>query len=749
MNQNLNPSPLEQDSQALEYNAISLNNILYVYWLRRAMFLPIFILIVVIGTIVIFQLTPKYTALTKILIATTKPQVVNVQAVLLRSKIRGRNAFVVRNEVEILTSRELAKQVVLKLHLLQNEEFNPKLREKSFFSFPNPKNWFSDDFLETLGVNVSIEQLPDEERHQRALTQAANIFLGKLTVAPVEGSHVITVTFESPNKKLAAKIANALADAYITGQLQAKFNTTERVSNWLNEKLSDLRGKVETSDRAVEFYREKHSIGAHRAGILAEQLSTINSQIIISKAERAGTEVHLRQINRLLKSGSDIETDPEVLSSSLIQRLRGEESKVTQKMSEMAAEFGSKHPTMIRVKAEARELQRKIKVEIKKIASGLKNEVEVARTREYSLQSGLRALQSKSEGQGKANVQLRALQREADANKALFKTFLKRFKETSYTQNMQEADARVISWAEAPGRVSYPNKKLFFVLTLILSFFVGSAVIFLVEMLNPGLRSPEDIEEELGYAAIGLIPITETNPLEYRYDKSHFGFTEALNSLRTSLALSDPDRKIKVIQITSSVPEEGKSTLALCLARGVAGSGQKVLLIDANLRRPTFGKRLAPSEKNKGLTDLMLSQENTISDFTFKDPHTELKIMPKGGSEHTSPVDLFTSKRMQTLIAQLKTHFDLIIFDTPPLMAVADARALAQQVDKTLFVVRWDHTPKKVVKTAILQLEKSGNGGNIAGIVLQRVNLKQYSRYGYGDSSYYYYHGKYGKYYSS
>ena len=214
------------------------------------------------------------------------------------------------------------------------------------------------------------------------------------------------------------------------------------------------------------------------------------------------------------------------------------------------------------------------------------------------------------------------------------------------------------------------------------------------------------------------------------------------------------DEKLSGLQnsdliILAARPSLGKSTLALCMARGAASSGQKVLLVDGDLRRPSIEKKLGVSEKKKGLTDLVRSHDENISDYIFKDKDSELLIMPKGGAEYVSPTDIFTSHRMGIIVEALKKQFDLIIFDTPPVMAVADARALATQVDKTVFAVRWDHTPRKVVKAALQHLANAEP--NLAGVVLQRVDLKQYGTYGYGygDSGHYYHYGKYGQYYSS
>jgi capsular exopolysaccharide synthesis family protein len=345
-------------------------------------------------------------------------------------------------------------------------------------------------------------------------------------------------------------------------------------------------------------------------------------------------------------------------------------------------------------------------------------------------------------------VQLHALEREANANKILFETFLNRFKETSSTQSMQEADALVISEAETPNEASFPKKKLIFSILISIAVLLGIVLITILELLHLGLRTPEEIEEALGFPAIGLIPKTtkKTNAVDYILDKPNSSLNEAISSLRISLMLSDPDNAVKTVVVTSAVPAEGKSMLTLCLGRNAAVAGQKVIIIDADFRRPTIEKKLGLSAKTKGLTDLIMSPDTRLADFIYKDEKTNLFIMPKGNAEYISPMDIFASHRMAALLNTLKQQFDLIIFDTPPVMAVADARVLAAIVDKTIFVVAWDKTPRKTIKASLEQIVKAR--ANLAGVVLQQVDVKQYGRYSYGESGYYYHYNKYSQYYS-
>jgi polysaccharide biosynthesis transport protein len=731
--------------------SISLGQIFHVFWLHRWVFSIVSLFVIVLGVLILLQQIPRFTAEAKLLVGTAKAKVVDIEAVLSEDM---NSVSAINTETEVLTSRELAKKVIAKLNLLDSEEFNPVKKQESFFSFLNPSAWLSDETKESLGITAIPETLSKEESQDKLLAGVTNAYLAKLKIAPIKSSQVIKVTFESTDAKAAAKIANAHADAYILDQLDAKFEATQKATSWLNGQLSELRAKVAASEGAVEAYRAAHHLtrGTAEVGLQREQLSEINSQLIIAKAERAQASARLAQVQRLLKTGDGVDSAAEVLSSPLIQQLREQESMLERKASEMSVEFGEKHPQMIRVQAEIQELDRKIKSEIRKIAAGLENELSIASSREQSLESSLRGVERTSNSSGNEEVQLRALEREAAANKLLFENFLTRFKETSSTQGMEEADARIISKAEVPGSASFPKKQMMLAVIVAAALFIASAIVFLLEMLNPGLRSPEEVETFLKQPTLGLIPSTSDkaiNPIDYILEKPNSQIAEAINSLRISLTLSDVDNPIKTVMITSSVPEEGKSTLALALARSAANSGQKVLIIDADLRRPSFEKKLGLKEKSaKGLTDLIMSKENNLAEFIVKDEKTGLFIMLKGQTKVVSSTDILVSDRMKSLVNVLKKEFDLVIFDTPPVMAVSDARALAPLVDKTIFVAQWDKTPKKVIKAGIAQMVTAQP--NLAGVVLQQVNLKRYGNYGYGgDSGYYYHYGKYGKYYSN
>ena len=734
--------------ESFDDEGASFEEILHTLFLRKRLIITVTLLISVLAALVIFQLTPRYKANVQLLIGTGS-KVVDIQSVL-ANDFMGDSAIL--GEMEVIKSRTLAKRVIDVLHLDAVEEFNPLLKAEGALAFLNPNNWISEELKQAMGLSEIEQEKTEEEARYELVSLMADNFQEKVKVSQIKRSQVVNIEVESESPKLAAKIANELADKYIVGQLEAKFDATKKATDWLNNQLANLKEKVEASERAVEFYRQEKGITQSKgnAGLSQQQMSEINSQLIIARTQRAEASARVRQVQRLIRSGGDVSSVSDVLNSALVQRLKEQESTLQRKYSEMSVSFGKKHPEMIQIQAELRDIKAKITSEVQKIATSLQNELDIASTRQYSLSSSLKQIQEQTGGDREAEVGLRALEREASANRTLFETFLTRFKETTSTQGMDEANARVISEAEVPLDASFPKKKLLLIVSVLGALFFAVVLAFVLEMLNPGLRSPEQVEEHLRLPTLGVIPSSDVKQEAHDYvlDKPHSSLTEAINSLRVSLMLLNPDEQVKSLLVTSAVPSEGKSTLAMLIARISAQAGQKVVLVDTDFRRPTVEKKLGIDNSQPGLTDLLMKHDLAVNDVLLTDDKTEMRVLSRGMSSYVNPADLFASKRMQQILAELKKDYDLVILDSPPVMAVTDSRVLSRMVDKTLFVLRWDDTPRKVVKAALHQMAQSG-ADNVAGIILQQVDLKQYGRGGYGDSGYYYHYGKYGQYYVS
>lgn len=749
--------------------ALPLFDYLQLLWFRRKVIIAITVFVSVIGYVQVNEIKNIYSATSTLMVGLPESRVVDIQAVLQRDRWYAK----AEDEIEVLRSDVLGAKVVKRLNLTSHPEFNPQLQEPEeslfdFLQFLDPRSWVPENWktslAEALGREVAREPVASlvpasaEEREaleqQRVVATATRILQSKLALEPVGDSNVIRITVSALDPKIAAAVANDLPEAYILDQLESKFEATQKANAWLTEQLAELEAKVADSERAVVLYREQLGLGQGTGpSILDTQLSDLNSQLIIARAERAEIDARLAQLQRLLAGGGmGVETASEVMSSALVQQLRAQEAHALSRASELSVEYGPKHPRMLQVQAELVEIRDRIRTEVERIAAGLQHEAEFAHTKVESIERNLRAAQGESSEQNKEAIQLRSLEREAAANRALFETFLNRFKETSSTQELQTSDARVLSLAQVPGAPSYPDRNRMLLNYVLVGFLGACGLVLALQLLNPGMTNPEHVQQVLGEFVIGLIPLLpgRTAIYEHVLEKPNSSMVEAINSLKFALALSDPDRPVKAIQVTSSVPEEGKTSLAIALARVVASSGKKVLILDGDLRRSSIAGRIGLQERvkgHKGLSDLVLADGEDLSGFILRDEKGQLDYLPPGTAKFANATDIFSSHRMRTIVDQLKDRYDLVVVDSPPVMAVADARIMGRITDTTIFVVRWDKTPRKVAKAAMSQLRRAEV--KVAGVVLQQVDLERYGRIGYGDSGYYYHYGRYGsKYYA-
>ncbi len=486
------------DPQQGSEDPFPLFDYLQLLWFRRRLIIAVSVFVAILGFIYVNQLKPVYTATSTLMIGATKTQVVDIEQVLNR-QFYGNEAVA---EQEVLRSRSLANKVIERLNLLKYAEFNPALavdEEEGFLSFTrylNPKTWVPASWKKYIKEAISgkVEYVPpsEEEIAHNKLALATDIFLSKLTINSVQWSNVLVIDFDSYSPVLAARIANDLPEAYMFDQLQAKYDATEKATAWLTEQLAGLQVQLGESERAVEIYRETHGLTkGTTTNIQDEQLSEINSQLIVAKADRAQAEARLAQLTRLTGTdGEGMEMAGDVLSSPQIQQLRMQEAEAMHRESELAVEYGPKHPRMLQVKAEIEDIHQRINKEIEKITLALQNELELARTREQSLENSLRESERESGDQNREAVQLRALEREATANRLLYETFLNRFKETSSTQGIETSDARVISAAEVPPYPSYPNKKRSLMIITILGFMAACGLVFTLVLFEPRYTQP-------------------------------------------------------------------------------------------------------------------------------------------------------------------------------------------------------------------------------------------------------------------
>jgi len=652
--------------------------------------------------------TPRFSAEALILIEPQKNTFASLESVVAGL---GGDAETVQSEALVLSSRALAGRVIERLSLFGDTEFNPD------------------------GGERTASQVPTA----RELSAVVDRFIQRIVVIPRDNSRVISISFSSESPEKAADIANALADEYLVSRLEARFESTRRANDWLGLRIDELRATVQGIERQIESTREKFGLLQGNGSTLSSQeLVQLNTELVIARNERTNATARLSQVEVLGPGRANIDNLAEVLNSTLIQRLREQEAQLEREVAELSQEYGEKHPRMIQLRAEADDLDARITVEINKIVAGLRNQVAIARARELALQESLDELKQEVAIANQNEIELRALEREAEASRSLLATMLARQKETVSQEDadFQQADARVISPADIPLEPSFPQPALVIALALIAATILGLIIILVIELLDDGFRSGEEIERLTGVPSIGFVPrVPDTGShdtlLGYIAAKPSTAFGEAIRTLNWSLGIvftSPP----KSVLITSSVPGEGKTTIAACLANSQSLSGRKVVLVDADTRQPGC-HQLIGTEREPGLVDYLVG-EAALDEVLVERDWSGLTLLPAGIPSPNIP-NLLDSSKMRELVEELERRFELVIIDSPPVMAAADARILCRLSDATVAVVRWEKTRRAIVCNTLAQLQAAD--ARLAGVLVSMVDSRKHAKYGYGDSGAY------------
>ena len=703
------------------------------------------ILITSIAALVTFQLTPIYSATAAVKIDTRQRNVAPIDPIYGQLNL---TSDVVDTEVEVIRSRALLRRVVKETALTQDREFNPSLREKKIPDQFNPIALIK----AIVGGREDVRELTEDEELEWAIVTAIDSLRERIRVGRRDLTYVINIEMKSEDPQKAASIANAVANAYILDQLEAKFEATHQANTWLAEQLSDLRDSVRISENAVEIFRSENDLRETEGATLAEQqLSDLNAQLALSRADKAEKTARLRRTEQLLRNGGGVDAVAEVINSETISDLRQQQALVVRKRAEFASRYGDRHPEMIKVRRELNDLETQIAAEVNRIVSALRNDVGAEGERERSLMRSIASLTENAAENDRARVKLRELERDAEANRLLYEAFLNRQKETSQQEDLLEPDARLISQATAPIAPSEPNTKLNIAGAFAFSTVLGVAFALLLERLDNGFRTSAQVEQTLNLIHLASVPRLDRtsskvggrvlSPPEYVLSKPLSSFSESFRFMRTAVTLSDVDRRPKTILFTSALPNEGKTTTAVCFARSAASSDLKVVLVDADLRRPSVHKVLG-MEPERGLVEYLAGQSE-LEDVVIKDKESGADVIPIVPNAATPP-DLLGSEALKTLLRRLSGEYDLVILDSAPVLPVAATKALAQVADKTVFIARWQDTPRDAAKAAVKELRALRV--DIAGAVLSQIDLKKQSSYAYGDSSYY--HGQYSRYYN-
>ncbi|MEO1475110.1 MAG: polysaccharide biosynthesis tyrosine autokinase [Pseudomonadota bacterium] len=715
---------------------------------RRRMWLMLtaFLLTVSVVTIATLQATPIYSTTTKVIVdsRTTGP------GDDLFYEGLGTSTSEIDTEVQIIKSRKLLERVVERLDLVSVAEFNPSLLDDgSGPSFIG--NVFS--FIGGIfsGSDESDGQpMTEQERAAATFATAVSILESKINVTRFGATFIIDIAVSGEDPRLAAQIANTIADEYQVDQLNAKLEATERSLSFLSERLDGLRQQVTEAEAQVADYKRQNDIQTAEGTTLTEQeITRVTGDLIAAEADLAERQARLNNVRSTLASGGNLDGVAEVLNSTVITDLRRQQSEVEGERAELRARYGPRHPEIIRINNEVADVETKVQAEVNRIVASLEGEVNVARQRIASLRSNRGQLNARLNRNNQAQVGLADLERNAESARLIYQESLDLFNEASSTEDYATPDARVLATANVPTSPSLPRTKLNILLGVVLGGMLAAGLALVAELLDNYFSTAEDIERMFGLPSIGSIPLLtklkgfgrqDMTPADYLIANPLSAFAESVRNLRASIIFADLDKESKVVAITSSLPDEGKTSMTHCLGRMSAMAGAKTIIIDGDFRRRQLTE-VVGFEPERGFIEHLFG-EVALEDAIVVDEQTGLHILPLTNSRNT-PRDVFGSRAFDALINDLKKTYDLIVIDTGPILLMSESRVIASKADQVIVVAKWRSTSRWTVQETLNVLKEFN--ANIAGIAMTFVDLAKRKRLGYDSAAY----QSYNKYYTA
>jgi capsular exopolysaccharide synthesis family protein len=692
-------------------------------------------------------MTPLYSAITSVMIDPREPKRPTLSADP-TAAIPPSEEIVRKNEIAIIRSRNLAEAVVARLSLDHDPEFNPALRSTSALQDVLARSKSVLTNLTALLWNPREHEgmafgSPEEPARERTI----DAFLDRLRTTTTDASRVIEIRFLSENPEQAARIANAVADQYVSQKPDQQIVAALSSARLLERDIEGLNRNISESERKMEEMRNEHGLlPSANVKAVIEQLSELNKQLAVASGERVRAEGRLAELQSVRGSrGAD--SAASVLGSPLIQRLQAEAALLAARVGEMSTTYGESHPKIAQARAELKDLDARIDAEVAKINDSYRKALAVARANEMSLRREVDQLKAQVAKANTFEVDVRALDRRSEADRTLLTQQVARLSEAKAQINLLGPEARVISKATVPRSPSFPPKLAIMAAVLLLSATGGTILAVMLERRDESIDSIAQIRQLTSARILGAIPIVKRARKDWLSPASHVLteprslFVESLRAVWLQIDRSRPGPG-KVLLITSSVSGEGKSCIAACLARMLALAGHRIVIVDADLRRPTVSRAFG-MEKSPGLAEFLAGGKE-LDDVLQMDGASGTYFIAAGTSIR-APADILQSPRLSQILRELSASFDSVIIDAPPVLAVSDASILAEQANMTMVVVRWRTTKTRTFITALQRMADLGIPVN--GTVLSMVDSKKYGLYGYPDAEIF--SRDFGKYYSS
>ena len=678
----------------------------------------------VLAAVVSLALQPVYESTATVLIEAGKGKILSIDD--MYSGAAGQQVREhYQTQVEIIKNRDVALRTVKALKLWIHPDFDPRKSE--------------DGLLATIKTGIGIGEVQQPWTDERLAEATVEAFMKRVDVQPVRLSQLVKVSFESPDKKLAAHAANALALSYIESDRESKFNLSQQVSGYLQQRLASLRENLSKSEGALQDYREKAgivSLGGSAQALAGQQLGGNNQKLIEARSTRAELESIYQQIQ---KSGGDYSKVPVVMRDPGVANMVVQVTEAKRKVAELSERMGSQNQTLKQAQAELNSLTASLNTQRRAVVEGVRRDYLAAKNTEEQLSKAVSTANTDVQKFNRQEFELSVLEREVASNRELYEMFMNRAKETNLAGEVQTAVARVVDPAVEATLPVKPKKAQIVLMAGLLTLLAGAAIALTLDKMDNTVKGGEDAELRLHAPLLTVLPIMpnlnsgSSARIFLEQPQSHYA--EAVRTARTGILLSSIDAGHKLIMVTSSVPGEGKTTVSINLALAHSQT-RKTLLIDADMRRPQIARRLGLPPGVKGLSN-MVAGTAPLSECVHMIKGTPLYVMPVGDLP-PNPLELLLSQRFRDLLHSLSEEFEMVLIDTPPVELVSDALSVAPQVTNAVYVVKAMSTPAPLVRKCLTRLQRAG--GSVLGIVVNQLDFDKAQSY-YGEYGAYTYGG--------
>ena len=684
------------------------------FMIRRNLFLIIGTIAAALlaGLAISLLMTPKFVATALVQIDQSADRILgDSETVQPDVAIQDADRFL-QTQIDVLNSRTMAVRVARSLNLVGNEEF----------------------FAE---MNKKLPEQTGAVDYNKALTEATiKLIQDNIWINLPRNSRVVSISFESPSPELSARVANAYAENFIAYNLQRKYNSSEYAREFLSDQLAEAKNRLESSEQALNSYARSAGLiitdspagdtngeTSRSQSLNSSSLVLTNTALVDAATDRAEAEARWQAVRNVPPLSI-----PEVLANNAVQTLLQERANAASALRQERTRHLDEHPTVLELQAQVAELDQQVGELASQIKRSIFLQYQSAQRREDEIKGQVDRFRNVNEREQDLGVQYGILARETETNRVLYEGLLQRYKDVSAAAGIATNNVSMVDEANAPVFPSSPNLLINLALALVGGIVLAGGLVVLREQLDDSIRVPEDLEHKLGLSPLGSVPVYEgDDTIEEALEDTKSHVAEAFNSIRTALLYSTSHGVPDCLSVTSSEAGEGKTTCSYALAKAFGRLGKSVVLVGADIRRPSIHK-LMGVDNESGLTDLLVSERHP-HDFVVKTAHENVSLLPAGPTP-PNPTDLLGGSRIKEVIGMLREEFDLVLIDGPPVLGLADALILGQIADGVLFVVESNRGSRGHTKSALRRLRHAN--ANLLGGILTKVDSKRLgSSYGY------------------